>query len=32
VIAVMRKLAKSLWYVGRGKEFDASKLFTVTAA
>ena len=30
VIAVMRKLAKSLWYVGRGDPFDASKLFTVT--
>ena len=29
VIAVMRKLAKALWYVGRGERFDASKLFTI---
>jgi len=29
VIAVMRKLSKALWYVGRGKQFDATKLFTV---
>mgnify|MGYP000011001844 FL=1 len=29
VIAVMRKLSKSLWYVGRGDKFDATKLFTV---
>jgi len=27
VIAVMRKLAKALWYVGRGERFDARKLF-----
>lgn len=32
VIAVMRKLAKALWYVGRGERFDANKLFTVTQA
>ena len=31
VIAVMRKLAKALWYVGRGERFDANKLFTVQA-
>ena len=29
VIAVMRKLTKALWYVGRGEKFDATKLFTV---
>jgi len=27
VIAVMRKLAKALWYVARGDKFDSSKLF-----
>ena len=32
VIAVMRKLAKSLWYVGRGEAFDATKLFTIAEA
>lgn len=32
VIALMRKLAKALWYVGRGQAFDANKLFTVVAA
>ena len=32
VIAVMRKLAKALWYVGRGERFDANKLFTVVQA
>lgn len=32
VIAVMRKLAKALWYVGRGERFDANKLFTVAQA
>lgn len=31
VIAVMRKLAKALWYLGQGKRFDARKLFTVAA-
>jgi transposase len=31
VVAVMRKLAKALWYLGRGDRFDARKLFTVTA-
>jgi transposase len=31
VIAVMRKLAKALWYVGRGERFDANKLFMVQA-
>lgn len=30
VIAVMRKLSKALWYVGRGEKFDADKLFTVS--
>jgi len=30
VIAVMRKLSKALWYVGRGEKFDATKLFTVS--
>ncbi|MDD5410081.1 MAG: transposase [Methylobacter sp.] len=29
VIAVMCKLAKALWYLGRGERFDARKLFTV---
>ncbi len=32
VIALMRKLAKAIWYVGRGEPFDANKLFSVTAA
>ena len=32
VIAVMRKLVKSLWYVGRGEAFDATKLFAVAEA
>jgi transposase len=32
VIAVMRKLSKALWYVGRGEPFDAAKLFTVQHA
>lgn len=32
VIAVMRKLVKSLWHVGRGETFDASKLFTISAS
>jgi transposase len=27
VIAVMRKLIKALWHVGRGAEFDSTKLF-----
>ena len=27
VVAVMRKLVKALWHVGRGKRFDASLLF-----
>ena len=31
VIAVMRKLAKALWYVSRGERFDANKLFLVQA-
>ena len=31
VIAVMRKLAKALWYVSRGERFDANKLFMVQA-
>jgi transposase len=29
VVAVMRKLALSLWYVARGDTFDATKLFDV---
>jgi transposase len=32
VIAVMRKLAKALWHVGRGEVFDANKLLTVVKA
>jgi transposase len=32
VIAVMRKPAKSLWYVGRGERFDAKKIFPVAQA
>jgi transposase len=31
VIALMRKLAKALWYVARGERFDANKLLSVTA-
>ncbi len=31
VIALMRKLAKALWHVGRGARFDAHKLLTVSA-
>jgi len=31
VIAVMRKLAKALWYLGQGERFEAHKLFTVAA-
>ena len=27
IAAIMRKIAASLWHVGRGSEFDASKLF-----
>ena len=27
VVALMRKLARGLWHVGRGEPFDASKLF-----
>lgn len=30
IVAVMRKLAKALWHVGRGEPFDSSKLFEVT--
>jgi len=30
VIAVMRKLSKALWHVGRGEKFDATKLFTIS--
>jgi transposase len=29
VVAVMRKLARALWHVGRGANFDATKLFDV---
>ena len=29
VIALMRKLAKALWYVARGEIFDAIKLVTI---
>ena len=29
IIAIMRKLASSLWYVGQGAKFDSSKLFDV---
>ena len=31
IIAVMRKLALSLWYVARGNVFDSRKLFNVRA-
>ena len=31
IIAVMRKLAKALWYVFRGQQFNAEKLFTIKA-
>ncbi len=31
VTALMRKLAKSIWYVARGEAFDATKLFNVQA-
>jgi hypothetical protein len=27
VVALMRKLARALWHVARGKSFDAAKLF-----
>ncbi len=30
VIALMRKLAKALWYVARGEKFDARKLISIT--
>lgn len=29
IIAIMRKLASALWYVGQGAKFDSSKLFNV---
>lgn len=29
LVAIMRKLASALWYVGQGSKFDASKLFDV---
>ena len=29
IIAIMRKLASALWYVGKGAKFDSSKLFDV---
>lgn len=29
VVAVMRKLARALWHVAKGAEFDATKLFNV---
>jgi transposase len=29
VIALMRKLSKALWHVGRGQAFDATKLLSV---
>jgi transposase len=31
VIELMRKLAKALWYIARGGEFDAAKLFNLKA-
>jgi transposase len=31
VIELMRKLAKALWYVARGEQFDAAKLFNLKA-
>ena len=30
VIALMRKLAKAVWHLGRGERFDANKLLTIT--
>jgi transposase len=32
VVALMRKISKALWYVGRGERFDANKLFTLATA
>jgi transposase len=29
VVALMRKLSRALWYVGRGQAFDARRLFAV---
>lgn len=31
VVALMRKLAKAIWHVGRGEAFDGAKLFSVAA-
>jgi len=31
IVAVMRKLALSLWYVARGDSFDSRKLFNLGA-
>jgi len=31
IVAVMRKLALSLWYIARGDRFDSRKLFNVRA-
>lgn len=31
IVAVMRKLARALWYVARGEVFDSRKLFNVPA-
>ena len=32
IIALMRKLTRALWHVGRGERFDAAKLFHREAA
>jgi transposase len=31
IVAIMRKLAKSLWHVARGQAFDSQKLFNIRA-
>ena len=31
IVAIMRKLAKSLWYVARGEPFDPQRLFNIRA-
>jgi transposase len=31
IVAIMRKLAKSLWHVARGRAFDSQALFNVRA-
>jgi hypothetical protein len=31
IVAIMRKLAKSLWYVARGESFEPQRLFNIRA-